>query len=134
MFPIKTRKKSIPVEWPLYKKVVSTYLDIYFNEFYYINRPKYFPLSGKLKMAKGKGFFRNNKTQLHHMSRSIVWIWYERPSFAYFANIRILKLKGSTSRVGKLDRNFKTDNDVELLQTHHKVLQELKYNDKFFKL
>lgn len=131
MFPIKTRKKKLLVEWNLYRKIIETYLDIYFNEFYYFKSPKYFLLSGNLMKVKSKSFFKN-KTG-NHQGRNVIWIWYNRPSFAYFSNIRILKLKGSSSKVGRLDRNYKIDNDVELLESYHSALQKMKEPNKFFK-
>lgn len=132
-FPIKTRKKKLLVKWDLYKRTVETYLDIYFREFYYNDTPKYFPLSGKLVKAKGKKFTLNEKPNIHHDKRGIVWIWYNRPSLAYFSNIRLLKLKGSGRKISKLDENYRINNDVEVLESHHVTLRNMKHANILFK-
>jgi hypothetical protein len=114
-FPIDTRKKSIALPPNLFNQTIKTYLGIYFGEFYYNDTPKYFPLSGLLRKIQGSSFFVNNRRGITHQGRSISWIWYLRPKISYFSNIKIKKQNGSTSRVLKLDNNYKANKDLELL-------------------
>lgn len=125
---IDTRKYTIPLPKKKFKSIVSTYLDVYFGELYYENKPKYFLLSGMIVKTKSSTKFFNGEA-----SRTINWIWYLRPSISYFANIKLIKLKGSTSRVWKLDKLFKKNNDIDIMQSTKLKLVELKIKNKLFK-
>jgi len=130
LFPTFTRKKNLPLDKKLFRKLIKTYLNIYFNEFYANDVPKYFPLSGELK--KAKGFPINFKKSTFIETNSICWIWYLRPSLSFFSNVKLIKLKGSSSRVGKLDKEYQKNKDVSLLKTVSNELKELITNDKIF--
>jgi len=125
LFPIKTRKKSIPLPDKLFKNIISTYLDIYFKEFYFHDTPKYFPLSGLIKKTKGKRFYANMNRGIVNRGRGITWLWYFRPSIAFFSNIRLLKMNGSTNRVLALDKKYKENKDVELLPNARSEMREV---------
>lgn len=131
-FPINTRKKKIAISRPLHKKIISTYLDIYFNEFYYQKRPKYFMLSGRLMKAKSIKHIVHLENGTFKESNGISWIWFNRPSEAFHSNVKMVKMKGSTSRVGRLDKKYKEDNDLETLETTKSVLDRLLKQRKFF--
>lgn len=120
---IKTRKRSIPLPDGLWKKIIGKYLDIYFNEFYFEDRPKYFPLSGKLVKAKSSQYFVNTNRQRTSTGRAIGWVWFQRPNIAYWGNVLIKKLNGSTNRVFALDKRYKADRDVELLPSIKKIME-----------
>lgn len=131
LFPTHTRKKKLPVSKKLFKSTIQTYLDIYFEDFYNRPEPIYFMLTGKLVKAHGESIdFKNgnfNKTQ------SIGWIWYLRPFLSYCSNIKLLKLKGSTSRVNKLDKKFQSEHDVFAMETVSQVTYRLTEQNKRFK-
>ena len=133
MFPVFTRKKKIPLEKTLYKKIINTYLDIYFNEFYFADVPKYFMLSGMLMKVKGSRFIINKKKGSLHQDRSIGWVWYLRPSLAYISNIRLIKLKGGTGKVNKLDATYKKNKDVEMLSSTNRFREQLMNDNKLYK-
>ncbi len=125
-FPIDGRKHKIPLPKGLFRKTIKTYLNIYFGELYYHDTPKYFPLSGLIKKVKGSRFFINSIRGIIHKSRSVTWLWYLRPSISYFANVRLIKLNGSSSRVLKLDNSYKLNRDVELLPFFRSEMKEVK--------
>lgn len=125
-YPLNTRKKNISLPEGLFKKTISTYLNIYFGELYFHDTPKYFFLSGLIKKAKGSKVFVNSKRGINHFGRCITWIWYKRPSISYFSNIRFIKMNGSTNRVLKLDNEYKDSRDVELLPLAKDEIQNLK--------
>lgn len=133
LFPTRTRKKELTVPKSLWLTIIQTYLKIYFNEFYFNDTPKYFPLSGLLMKVKGAGLFINKKKGTFRESRSLTWIWYDRPNIAYSSNVRLLKMAGGTSRVRKLDNNYRIDNDIELLTPCSVALDELRTTNKFFR-
>lgn len=133
LFPINTRKKKIPISHFLYKKIVQKYLDIYFNEFYFDDIPKYFMLSGLLQKAKSISKIMSLQNGNFQQSKGISWIWYQRPSIAYYSNIRLIKLKGSTNKLNKLDAQYKIDNDIDTLVSVKTVLDKIRQQHKFFK-
>jgi len=133
LFPTNTRNKKIPVDFQLFKRIIQKYFEIYFNELYFNDTPKYFPLSGKIKKAKGSNFFVNSKKKVRRLGRSLTWIWYDRPSISFCSNVKLIKLKGSTSRVGLLDKKYKEQKDIELLPSANSALMELVNNNKMFR-
>ena len=116
------------VKFDLFKKLILTYQNIYFDEFYTHNNIQYFPLSGKIMKVKGKGVYKNqNKIT---KSTPINWIWFSRPAFNYVTNLSIHKLAGGTSRIYKLETAYKENFDVGLLPNCKTVLRELNINNK----
>jgi len=132
-FPLKTRKKKIPLEKKLFKKIVKTYLNIYFNEFYYEDTPKYFMLSGMIKKTKGTKSIIRKKNKPATEFNSVCWVWFFRPSITYFSNVRILKLRGTSGKLIKLDSDYKLRKDIHLLEKTNVVIRELKENNKMYK-
>lgn len=132
-FPLKTRKEKIPLTKVFYKKIIQTYLDIYFNEFYSENKPKYFMLSGELIKVRGNSIIGDRKNDTFKEIKSIGWIWYFRPSLPYISNIKIIKLKGSTSRLNKIEKRYHLSNDIGTLRPCRKVYRELLETNKLFR-
>lgn len=133
LYPLHTRKKTVSLDKLLFKKIIQTYLNIYFNEFYSEKKPKYFMLSGELKKVKGSRILISKKKGIFKETKSIGWIWYLRPSLPYISNIRLIKLKGSTSRLNKIEKSYHIDNDVDLLKPYNKAYRELLETNKLFK-
>lgn len=128
---VKSRKKTLPVSEKLWKDVISTYFDTYFEDFYQKKEPMYFPLSGKLKKVKGKGFYKKTMEKLE-VTESVIWVWYLRPALNYVTNIKLLKMNGTTSRVYKLDTEFKEVTDMDKMDNFKEVLKELNINEKLY--
>ena len=131
-YPIETFNKKVEVPRLLHKKIVTTYLDIYFNELYHQNIPKYFPLSGKLQKAKGKAVYRQ-KNNVMRFGRGIIWLWYYRPSVAYISNIVLKKSNACKDKTYRLEQRFRIEHDVELLPHSVKLSKELLQTNKLFK-
>lgn len=125
-FGLKSRKQTLPVERSLYKKIIATYFQLYFNDFYTRMEPMYFPLSGELTKSKGKSFFKHKIQRYSRPQTSINWIWYLRPKLNWMANMAIIKLKGSTSRIGALEKTMKESFDLSLFPDLKTTLQTLK--------
>ena len=115
---------------PLFRTLVLSYLDVYFEDFYSHNDSQYFPLSGELIKGKGKGFYKNNKSNT--VTDSIIWTWYLRPAINYVTNLKIIKLKGSSSRLGVLEEKYKRNFDAGLLPKAKEILKDLNSNDKLY--
>lgn len=126
--PLKTKAKTVKLSRGKAKEIIVTYFDVYFNEFFQKNEDVYFPLSGMLTKAKSS----HSNTKGKRM-RSVNLIWYLRPSIAYFSNIRLLKIKGSTSKFWKLEKLFRLQFDIDLLDGTKKKLNELRDKNLFYK-
>lgn len=133
LFATYTRKKHIKLHKTLFRKIISTYLNVYFNEFYYSNKPKYFMLSGVLDKVKGSSIIINSKKGIFKESNSIGWIWYLRPSVSFVSNVRLIKLKGSTSRLNKLEKKYILNNDIALLSPINKAIAKIIKQNKLSK-
>ena len=110
-------------------RIVKTYLDIYFKDFYKSKEPFYFPLSGEIVKVKGANFLRKKSESV--VTDVINWVWYLRPAFNYFSNIKIIKLRGN-SKITSLEKQYKEDNDVALLMDTSKFLEQLNLNNKLY--
>jgi hypothetical protein len=124
----KHKKKNIPLDKPLFKSLVVSYFGFYFKDFYSKAEELYFPLSGKLMKTKGKGFYKNKNSCIN--TESVNMTWFERPALNYVRNIKLIKLSGSTSRLKKIEKEYKEMYDVGLLPATNKTLQELSKNNK----
>jgi hypothetical protein len=129
-FARKTRAKNITLEKESYINIISTYLDVFFLDFYSHNNSQYFPLSGEIIKVKGKGFYKNKNNSIQ--TEAINWIWLLRPALNYVTNLKIIKLKGSNSRLNKLEKQYKELFDVGLLPDVNKALKELNTNNKLY--
>ena len=112
-FGLKTLKKKVPVDEKLHMRIVKTYLDIYFKDFYKSKEPFYFPLSGEIVKVKGANFLRKKSESV--VTDVINWVWYLRPAFNYFSNIKIIKLRGN-SKITSLEKQYKEDNKDKIKQ------------------
>lgn len=115
---------------PLFVSLISTYLDVYFRDFYSHNDVQYFPLSGKLMKVKGKGFYKNVNSS--HTTDAINWIWFLRPALNYVTNLKIHKLTGSGSRLDRLEKEYKQYFDAGLLPNVNDALKDLNTNNKLY--
>lgn len=129
-FLIGGRTKKIELSKSLFKSLVSTYFNIYFTEFYTSHDDLYFPLSGSLKKTRGKGFYKNQNSAIK--TESIIWLWYLRPAFNYVTNLKIIKLKGNTAQITKLENEYKEMNDVGLLPNVISELTTLNNKNKLY--
>lgn len=120
--------KKIYTEPIFFKKIIGTYFDIFFEDFYSHNDPQYFPLSGEIIKARGKGFYKNKTS--YTKTESIIWIWFLRPAMNYVTNLKIHKLQGTTSPVYHLENKYKENYDIGLFPTVNSILKELNSTNK----
>jgi len=90
-------------------------------------------LSGLLVKAQGRPNIGLTKYGTIKTGNGISWIWYNRPSQAFFSNVKLVKLKGSNSKLNKIDRNYKEEHDIKLLQGVKSTLENIRQQYKFFK-
>ena len=65
-------------------------------------------------------------------TEAINWIWFLRPAINYVTNLKIHKLTGNSSRLDKLEKQYKEQFDVGLLPKVNTVLKELNTNNKLY--
>ncbi len=105
------RKKDKKLTYRQYRLIVKTYLKIYFYEVFYIDRPLYFCLTGKLMRVRTTAFTMNNTK----LSPSITVIWYLKylQTLDYLCTIKLMN--GSTSLIAKIRKQWKNENDLGML-------------------
>lgn len=106
----KNRRQKV-VTLKMYKKIVSTFFTIYFYEAFYLDRPMYFILSGKIIRVRTTEFITmaNNK-----IKPVITVLWFLRPLFS-LAKCRIAMVTGSTNIIPKIRREWTSQNDLGML-------------------
>lgn len=115
----KKRRKHVP--FSLFKKIIKTYLTIYFEDFYKTNGSIYFPLGGFMKKVAYKKWARymkrgsSNKKELVGSNGSVGFFWYLRPSPRFMFLLKIKKLTGSTNRLPVIERKYKNRYNKDLL-------------------
>lgn len=103
LFDVKSvtnKKRNKKVDFKMFKTIVSTYLQVYFNELYYRFVPLYFPLGGKMMLTclSERGVSLNKSR--------IGWLWYLRPGMKFNAMCELKKANGTGTRVNKLDKQW----------------------------
>lgn len=108
------KKGKKPLPYSLYRKIIKEYFNVYLNEFYYFNDAVYFPFGGLLKKVlynkwtdeKIKPNTNRKEKEYRHIGNTIGFFWYLRPSKKMYYMVRIKKLKGSTSSLVKIEKNY----------------------------
>lgn len=111
LFDLENPSKNIrPIEVPfsLYKKIVSTYLRIYFLDLYFKMKPSYFFLTGTVKLIRNRDFGKD------HIRTGL--FWYFRPSEKFSYKYCVLnKLRGTRNALPKIDRLWLNTYSPEIL-------------------
>lgn len=110
-------RKRIPLS--VYKKIISEFLKIYFNELYFLKIPKYFFLGGQMKIVTYAPWSNiqkvNNKITNVITDRALGLFWYLRASKRMYHMVKLKKLTGSNGMIYKIEQKFKKINDKDLL-------------------
>lgn len=108
-----TRLKTIEVPRDLHKKLVTSYLDIYFSELFFRNRPKYFFLGGTVqKMALTPKSHSIDKLKRRS---GLTLVWYRRPDMGIFFNVKLRKQSGQGKKMTRLEDRFKAEQGLDSL-------------------
>ena len=115
----KKRKRFIALKE--YKKIIYSYLKIYFTELYMANIPKYFFLGGKMKIVRYSTWV--NKQPKGHSKElkfckadnALGLFWFLRPSKKTLYMVKIKKLTGSTNAIPQIEKRFNQIHNKDLL-------------------
>lgn len=118
-------KKNQKLDRNQYVAIVKQYLSIYFNEVYFMKRPFYFFLGGKIKLVRCGGWINDTS----EAKPAIGLMWYDRPSDHWWFSVSIRKMSGRDRPVPVIEKEWKKKNDVTLLplaSKEKKKMTELK--------
>lgn len=140
LFGIKTRAvKPRALTFKEYKKIISTFLKIYFFELYMTKKTMYFFLCGFMKLTtsptwtklKKRGY--SKEKTLHVVDKALVWFWYMRPSEKTFLMVKISKLTGLNNMIPKIEKIFNNNNDKDLLPIFTEERKKGKINKTLYR-
>lgn len=133
----KKRKRKVTIKE--YRKVIYTYLKIYFYELYLLKKPMYFFFGGFMKIVlyptwkrlQKRGF--NKKEELHESERAFGLFWYMRPTKRYHFMIKLVKLTGKTNMIPKIESVFTRAEDKDLLPIFGEEWERAKQNKTLYR-
>lgn len=115
------KKEQKKVSYTLYQKIIKRFLLIYFYEVFFIDKPFFFFLGGKVRRCRISQFFTKQNTLI---KPSISFLWFLRPHYRFTSMIRVDIQKGSTAVMPQIRKKFMENNDVCLLPLKNKLAQE----------
>ncbi len=110
------RQNKIDIPVILVKKIIKTFLEIYFIDLYFSGKKVlYFFLGGRMRLVAIAPIL---SIQHHKMTRTTIgWHWFERPCREVWLYVKLRKRTGSTNIIPKFDNRYIKENDVDMLQT-----------------
>lgn len=121
----------------LFRKIIYTYLKLFFFEFYSMNAPSYFPWGGYIKkVASNKAVRdtnRNGNKKRIVKNRTISWFWFLRPNMRMGYMIKLTKMTGSTNIIPKIEAWYRTNFDIDKLPTFNEERIKKKRNKTIIK-
>lgn len=112
---ISNHKRKEVMSFLLYKKIIITYLDVYFKDLYFSKLKSYFFLTGSLTLLISPPAFHKHLGKMK--PESITLYWAERPNYLFNSMVKFNKLSGSTNRFPKLDKLFFNIFDRDKIKT-----------------
>lgn len=106
------KKKDNVLTLKQYKLIVKTYFKIYFYEVFYINKPLYFCLTGRLMRVRVTPFTVGKNVKL---TSAITILWYLKCLRTMHTHCTIKLLRGSSSSISKIRQQWVKENDLGLL-------------------
>ena len=130
-FCAQTKYRKNLVSFKLYKKIIQTFLKVYFGELYLFKKTSYFFLGGHMKLVLGKGSVWNNHLQTY-ITNHINLFWFDRLSAKTYYEVKCRKMAGSTSQIKKIERFYMKNYDKELLPIFTVEQEKGKRNKRLF--
>ena len=123
------KKEQKKVSYTLYQKIIKRFLLIYFYEVFFIDKPFFFFLGGKVRRCRISQFFTKQNTLI---KPSISFLWFLRPHYRFTSMIRVDIQKGSTAVVPQIRKKFMENNDVCLLPLKNKLTKQYIENNLMY--
>lgn len=126
-----TRKKrgQETVSFSMYKRIISMYFKIYFNELFFIRKPHYFFFGGEIITCKVSKFVNKQNILIPN---SITVLWYNRPLDFYIKKFRMYLMNGKRNTIPKIKRKWMQENNVDELPLIKDKLKEFFDNKIIF--
>lgn len=112
------RVRDRKISMKQYNEITSKFIDIFYNELYYLNKPSYFFLGGFIEKKRtspgvrriGRGKFKERKSVMVEFPITLCW------TDLFFLNqkenqIKYIKLKGSTNMTNKIEKDWLAKNN-----------------------
>lgn len=120
-------KNERKIDKDLYKRIFMEYWDVYFKEIYFKNENSYFLYTGVMeKISFAECCLKKTDTEgnvwYEHRPDALGFAWYERPSLLFHWGVKILKLSGSSNRMPKIEKLFKSTTDINFIINFEKLL------------
>lgn len=119
------------ISYTLYCKIIKRFLLIYFYEVFFLDKPLFFLLGGKLKKCRISKFFTKRNVLINE---TVSFVWFMIPFNSLFARLRIDIQKGSSNIMPKLRKEFCQTNDVGLLPLKKELQKEFIERKIMFRL
>lgn len=123
-------KKNRQISWKTYNQIISLFLDIHYNEIYFIKKPSYFFLGGMMEVKIGRSGMRtigrkvDGVRQQKHIENPISLVWTDL-WFKDFkrGEIKYVKIKGSNTKSNVIEQVWKNNNNfekVKIIKSYYK--------------
>lgn len=108
-----------------YRKIIETYLQVYFNQFYSkFKAPMYFPFTGMIKLTQS----------LRKGRKLIYWLWYKKPGKRIGKLVEAKKITRGGGFLRNLELKYmKTFDHTELPEYYKEINEIIKKKEKFEK-
>lgn len=131
------RKRQVTLKE--FRRIISTYLKIYFFELYLNRKTMYFFLGGFMKIVISKSWSRLQKRgfskvqTLHNSDRAFLLYWYMRPTKKMYYMVKIKKLTGKHNVVPKIEKIFNDNYNKDLLPIFTEEEKKGRINQTLFR-
>ena len=123
------KKEQRKVSYTLYQKIIKRFLLIYFYEVFFVDKPFFFFLGGKVKRCRISQFFTKQNTLI---KPAVSFLWFLRPHVRFVAMVRVDIQKGSTAVMPKIRKEFMEKNDVGLLPLKNNLRKQYIENNLMY--
>ncbi len=119
------------LSYGLYCKIIKRFLLIYFYEVFFLDKPLFFILGGKIVRCRISPFIDNGKRSI---KKTISIFWYLKPYYCHKDLFLIQLQTGKRNTIPKLRREFLESNDVGLLPLKKDMIKEYSERKILYKI
>lgn len=119
------KRGKIRMPYSIYKKIISAFLRVYFEELYFSNKKYlYFFLGGDLKLVRQVPRLMTYGGQNRMSGHAISFLWYNRANKDLWRFVKIKRMRGLSNIIPKLDAKYKEKKDIFSLDPVKKAIRE----------
>lgn len=128
----KSRIKKEILTRKTFRKIIATYLMIYFKDLFFQSRDSYFFLGGKLTLAVVPKRIRvlTKHMNSNSFNDNLNLVWYRRPSKRFKYIIDLKKIMGSGSKIKKYENEARENNMLDLFPNFKELMRKIKQSNQ----